>query len=87
MAALKQVVVMNWKEEYKKKLVSAEEAVKVVRSGDKVVFSPHADHPKILGPALAARRAPDQPRQRHEPQHEYRRLGQRMHERPAGRHQ
>ncbi|MFH1486263.1 MAG: hypothetical protein ABIH46_09345, partial [Chloroflexota bacterium] len=30
---------MLWQEEYKKRLVSAEEAVKVIRSGDKVVFT------------------------------------------------
>lgn len=47
---------MAWKEEYKRKLVSVEEAVRVVKSGDRVVFSPNADHPKILGKALAARK-------------------------------
>lgn len=30
---------MNWREEYKKRLVSAEDAVKVVKSGDYVVFA------------------------------------------------
>ena len=30
---------MDWKEEYKKKLVSAEDAVKAVKSGDYVVFA------------------------------------------------
>lgn len=29
---------MDWQEEYKRKLVSAEEAVKVVKSGDRVDF-------------------------------------------------
>jgi len=29
---------MDWREEYKRKLVSAEEAVKVVKSGDRVNF-------------------------------------------------
>ena len=30
---------MDWKEEYKKRLVSAEDAVKAVKSGDYVVFA------------------------------------------------
>ena len=29
---------MNWREEYEQKLVSAEEAVKVVKSGDRIGF-------------------------------------------------
>jgi len=44
----------NWQEEYKRKLVSAEEAVKVVKSGDFVV-TPLPDQPSYLQEALAAR--------------------------------
>lgn len=44
----------DWREEYKGKLVSAEEAVKVVKSGDFVV-TPLPDQPSILMDALAAR--------------------------------
>ena len=44
----------NWRDEYKRKLVSAEEAVKVVKPGDRVVFPPLP--PYRLGPALAARK-------------------------------
>ena len=42
----------NWQDEYKRKLVSAEEAVKVVRSGDRVII-PLTAQPHLLGPALA----------------------------------
>ena len=45
----------NWQEEYKSKLVSAEEAVKVVKSGDRVVF-PLVNGSHLLGPALATRK-------------------------------
>lgn len=47
---------MDWTEEYKKKLCAAEEAVKLVKSGDRVMVSPLGDHPKLLPGALAARR-------------------------------
>jgi 4-hydroxybutyrate CoA-transferase len=46
---------MNWQDEYKRKLVSADEAVKIVKSGD-TVFSGPPDEPKLLLPALAKRR-------------------------------
>ena len=46
---------MNWNEEYKKKLVSAEEAVKIVNSNDRVVI-PLTQQPALLPVALAARR-------------------------------
>lgn len=46
---------MGWQEEYQKRLVSAEEAVRVVRSGDLVVFS-HGSEPPAIVSALAARR-------------------------------
>ncbi|MBN1613859.1 MAG: acetyl-CoA hydrolase/transferase family protein [Deltaproteobacteria bacterium] len=44
----------NWEEEYKRKLVSAEEAVKVVKSGDFVV-TPLPDQPSLLQEALVGR--------------------------------
>jgi 4-hydroxybutyrate CoA-transferase len=44
----------NWQEEYQRKLVTAEEAVKVVKSGDRVVIS-FLGVP-LLGEALAARK-------------------------------
>ena len=46
----------NWKELYKRKLLSAEQAVKLVKSGDLVLFGGHNDQPKVLGPALFARK-------------------------------
>lgn len=46
---------MDWKEEYKRKLVSADEAVKVVKSGDRVVI-PLLGGANILTGALAARK-------------------------------
>ena len=47
---------MDWHEEYRRKLVSPEEAVKVVRSGDRVAFSNLGLEPLALGLALAARK-------------------------------
>lgn len=44
---------MDWKEEYKRKLVSPEEAVKAVKSGDYVVFA--QPEPLALGLALVGR--------------------------------
>ncbi|MDY6907850.1 MAG: acetyl-CoA hydrolase/transferase C-terminal domain-containing protein [Chloroflexota bacterium] len=46
---------MDWREEYKSKLVSAEDAVKVVKSGDRVVI-PLPAQPRLLPHALAARK-------------------------------
>lgn len=46
----------SWQEEYKRKLTSAEEAVKLVKSGDRVVAVHIVDQPKILPKALAARK-------------------------------
>ena len=46
---------MDWQEDYKRKLVSPEEAVKVVKSGDRVVL-PATGEPPALGLALAARK-------------------------------
>lgn len=47
---------MNVYEEYKKKLVSAAEAVKIVKSGDWVDYSQTCSFPEELDAALAARR-------------------------------
>ena len=45
----------NWQKAYRRKLVSADAAIKVVKSGDRVVFT-HGREPLALGLALAARR-------------------------------
>jgi len=45
----------SWQEEYERKFVTADEAVKVVKSGDRVAFT-HGSEPLALGLALAARR-------------------------------
>ena len=45
---------MGWREEYSRKLVSAEEAVSIVESGDRVVI-PMMEQPRQLAQALAAR--------------------------------
>jgi len=45
---------MGWQEEYKKKLVTPEEAVSVIKSGDRVCFT-QGNEPMALGLALAAR--------------------------------
>ncbi|MBI3967011.1 MAG: 4-hydroxybutyrate CoA-transferase [Chloroflexi bacterium] len=46
----------EWRADYERKLMTAEEAVKVVRSGDKVAFG-RGREPEALGLALAARAA------------------------------
>lgn len=46
---------MGWREEYQRKLVSPEKAVKAIKSGDRVFFTP-GRQPKALGLALAARK-------------------------------
>ncbi len=46
---------MDWREEYQKKLVTPEEAVKAIKSGDRVFFTP-GRQPWALGLALAARK-------------------------------
>ena len=46
---------MDWREEYQRKLVSPEEAVKVVKSGDRV-FVPLTQNPEILQKALFKRK-------------------------------
>jgi len=45
---------MDWQDDYKRKLVSAEQAMKVVKSGD-LVITPLPDQPSILMEALSAR--------------------------------
>ena len=47
---------MSWVDDYKKKLVSAEEAVAVVKSGDRVYISGNAATPYVLMRALAAQK-------------------------------
>ncbi len=47
---------MNWLDHYKAKLTSAEEAVKLVTSGDRVYYGGNAAIPQALVNALAARR-------------------------------
>ena len=51
---------MDYQAEYQKKLTSAEEAVKAVKSGDWVDYSFCANHPVALDKALADRLAADQ---------------------------
>ncbi|AEG13961.1 acetyl-CoA hydrolase/transferase [Desulfofundulus kuznetsovii DSM 6115] len=46
----------SYQEEYKRKLVTADEAVKVVKSGDWVAYSHFAMTPRVLDKALAARK-------------------------------
>jgi 4-hydroxybutyrate CoA-transferase len=46
---------MQWQEEYKKKMISAEEAAKMVKSGDRVVFAAGRET-LSLGKAIAARK-------------------------------
>ena len=48
-------MVGDWKEEYRKKTVSAEEAVKVIKSGDRVSFT-HGREPPAIASAMAARK-------------------------------
>ena len=47
---------MKWVDEYKKKLVSAEEAVADIKSGQRVYFSGNAATPYVLVKALSARK-------------------------------
>ena len=48
-------MIENWREEYKRKFISAEEAVRLVKSGDRVGFT-YGREPLALGLALLARR-------------------------------
>ncbi len=48
---------MSWKEIYKSRVCSAEEAVKSVKSGDTVVFAHCVDEPEVLANALVANAA------------------------------
>ncbi len=45
---------MDWRKEYQSKLCSAEEAVKEIRSGDRVVFAHDIAEPAILADAMVA---------------------------------
>ena len=47
---------MDWQEEYRRKLTTAEEALKVVKSGDRVAIGGSIDEPDILPEALWERR-------------------------------
>ena len=49
-------IVMDWREEYRRKLTTPEEAVKVVKSGDRVAVGGSVDEPDALPEALWARR-------------------------------
>ena len=48
-------MITNWKEEYKRKTVSAEQAVKVIKSGDRVSFT-HGREPPTISMAMIARK-------------------------------
>lgn len=47
---------MAWEDEYKRKFIPSEEAIKVVKSGDRVVISQGGSTPRALGLALASRK-------------------------------
>lgn len=47
---------MNWIDQYKKKIVSLEEAVSVVKSGDRIFISGNAATPTLLAGGLARRK-------------------------------
>ena len=45
----------DWKEEFRRKTVSAEEAVRVIKSGDRVSFT-HGREPPTVTRAMVARK-------------------------------
>jgi 4-hydroxybutyrate CoA-transferase len=47
---------MDWREDYKQKLTSPEEAVKIVKSGQRVAIGGSIDEPEALPNALWERR-------------------------------
>lgn len=47
---------MDWLEDFNKRVVSASEAVKAIKSGDRVAFTPGGAEPKAVGEALAKRK-------------------------------
>jgi len=47
---------MDWREEYKRKLRTPEEAAKLVKSGDAIAIGGSTDQPKIMQQAIFARR-------------------------------
>lgn len=49
------MIANEWKENYQKKLISADEAVKFIRSGDRVVYGHAAAQPIVLHDALIRR--------------------------------
>ncbi len=46
---------MNWLDEYKRKIVTAEEAVAAIKSGDRVSIQPGVQEPELLVKAMIAR--------------------------------
>ncbi|MDY6907852.1 MAG: acetyl-CoA hydrolase/transferase C-terminal domain-containing protein [Chloroflexota bacterium] len=46
---------MTWREEYKRKLLTAQEAARLVKSGDRVAIGGSTDQPKLLQEAIFAR--------------------------------
>ena len=47
---------MDWREEYKRRLISPEDAAKKVKSGDRVAIGGSTDQPKIMQEAIFARK-------------------------------
>ena len=47
---------MSWEDEYKRKFITAEEAIKLIKSGDRVSISQGGSTPRALGLALAGRK-------------------------------
>lgn len=47
---------MNWMDQYKERIVSASEAVKAIKSGDRVVFGHAAGVPQIIPDEMMAQR-------------------------------
>ena len=47
---------MNWMDQYKERIVSASEAIKAIKSGDRVVFGHAAGVPQIIPDEMMAQR-------------------------------
>lgn len=47
---------MDWKEEYKRKLTTAEDVAKIIKSGDRVAIGGSTDQPRILQEAIFSRK-------------------------------
>ena len=56
----------DWQEEFRRKTVSAEEAVRVIKSGDRVSFT-HGREPPTVTRAIFARKALVDPIEKHFP--------------------